>query len=692
MEVAGLSAADSVLATLSQVLSNPAAVQKNIYRQWLDRLLANRPDITEAELDYENLTFFYPYHFLFTSPFNLPGMDSGIQMMRDFFHNRHQARLVLYADRDADGISAAAVLQLFCIEKMCVPPENVISMLPAEEDKYGITDEVAEKIMAQKPDYLFTLDNGSSNRDSLLAIQKKLPQLRIAVLDHHFLPESPEQYPQVEAFINPRLLDRHDPHANLCTAGLVYMFIWALTYSFTAEYNAVYRVKDHGKANPVYVKNGITIPEKEAAGNDANADEDNEIRNFDLAGEWLRMAANHMEINRVDRFIKEQPNALDAGARLFALQSVSMKKVMDRIRPYLSIAAVGTVGDLMELSGNNRILVYEGLRQINHNPGTLPAGILELLRSNDLIRKAVNEQDFSFTICPMINAPGRLGNAAIALETLVERDPLLAAKAASQLKKENRKRKDLSAEAVVLLESEGAIDNEGVMVLAYHPGVHRGISGIIASKLVDRYQKPALVLVNDGECLRGSVRSNRENVMNLLSEMSSWFIQFGGHAQAAGFSLDPQKKDGFLQTIKEKAQILTLPENRCAEAVDKEYSLHLQDKDITTSLWNEALRFAPYGSGNPHPELLIEATAPLKINPLGKTGDHARIVFSAIKNPLIEAVWFFHGGEAQEAGQYEKYMISAEPQIGFFMGKSKFQLKVTGLVPKRVKPVSQQKS
>lgn len=666
-------------AWLDSIEPQAAEIQHNIYESWLQTLRMARPGITPAELAYENLTYFFPYRFLLTSPFGIPDMDAGVGMMRDFFHNRHKEKLVIYADRDADGISSAAILYLFCIEKMGVEPQHISILLPRQEDKYGITEEAAQRIAAEKPDFLFALDNGSSNRDTLLELSAKLPKLRIAILDHHYIPEDPAAYPEVEAFVNPKRLNPHDPHANLCTAGLSLMFIWALTYSFTAEYGALYRVPT--KDGYVTIQNGIIV---DNPGDKGAEGAEPEIKEFDLDEEWRRVAESNAEINRVEAVLKDRPEALDEGGRLFALQTLTMKKIMDRIAPYLSLAAMGTVGDLMELSGNNRILVYEGLRQMNHRPEIQPVGVKELMRSNDLIRKAVTEQDFSFTLCPMINAPGRLGDPLIALEALIVTDPLEAAKAVSRLKKENQRRKALSSEAMELLATEGGVEEASELVLAYHPGIHRGISGIVASKLTDTYGKAALVLVEDGDCLRGSIRAaTTQNVMSLLIELDPWFIQYGGHLRAAGFSLEAGKKEGFWEAAKEKSVILTQGDGL---EEPPSYVWSVKDNHIAPSLWREALRFAPYGNGNPHPALLIEATAPVQALPLGKTGDHARIRFSGIEHPLIEAVWFFHGGQANNEIDHQRFLFCAEPQVSFFMGKSKFQLKITGLIEKEKIP------
>lgn len=649
---------------LTDYLPGATEAHRSIYSSWEKRFHGENNNKNLAAFA---LTYFYPYRFLLQSPFVLPEMEQAVALLQDFFHQHNDKKMVLYSDRDADGVTSSSILYLFFREKMGIPEKNLTALVPGEEDKYGITDEVAERIIAQKPDYLITLDCGSSNRDTLKNIAEALPGVRILVLDHHTLPEEQSQYPEVEAFVNPVVLPEDSPSRYLCTAGLAYQLIWALTYSFTSEYQKTYQV--YHEKESCYVKNGLEV------GSGADAEE------FDLEKTWARETHENPELHRVARFLEKNPDARSIAERFFMLQTLRMKKVAHRIEPFLALSSIGAVADLMDLNHNNRILVAEGLRLLNRNKESLPVGLREILKSLDLARKPLSEKDLGFTLGPTINAPGRLGNAALALEALTVADPLEAAKRASSIKKTNTQRKALSQEAVDLIEAKIQDTPDEPLIIAYDERIHRGISGLVAGKLADKFGKPALVMVNDGDCLRGSFRAyDNENIFSLVTAMAPWFIQYGGHLQAAGFSLDYQKKDDFIAALKEKSKEFNFDDVSAQNDSLEEKTPFIQAKDIelTPALWKEMLSFAPYGPGNPHPVILIEPTAKVSATPMGKDGLHSRINFKAIQNPLIEGVWFFHGIEVNKLSQ-NVVQIKAEPQMNHFNGKIKYQLRIIGV-------------
>jgi single-stranded-DNA-specific exonuclease len=216
----------------------------------------------------------------------------------------------------------------------------------------------------------------------------------------------------------------------------------------------------------------------------------------------------------------------------------------------LPLAAIGLVADLMPIYADNRILVREGLLAMTRSADALPAGLAALLKKQNLAA-AVTEQDLAFSVCPVINAAGRMGNAALALAALTESDPLAATKAVYQLAQVNDARKQASQDSLDLLgEALDSRSESAPVAVAVHGKFHRGISGLIASKIAEKLMKPALVLVPDGECYRGSVRAFRnENVHGLIDALQEHLIQFGGHRQAAGLSVAHDKIEAFVTAV-----------------------------------------------------------------------------------------------------------------------------------------------
>ncbi|RME90228.1 MAG: hypothetical protein D6767_07160 [Candidatus Hydrogenedentota bacterium] len=309
------------------------------------------------------------------------------------------------------------------------------------------------------------------------------------------------------------------------------------------------------------------------------------------------------------------------------------------------------------------------MNRLKNGGNHFPAGVKEVFKVCGVFGKTVTAEDLSFSVGPLINAAGRLGKSSLAAETFLEADPLKAAEKAAQLKKLNEQRRTLSREALDLLSEEKNIFLSEKLVVAYDEKIHRGISGLVAGKLAEKYKKAALVLVHDGECLRGSIRSyDNEDVFSLLKDHEDFFIQYGGHRQAAGFSLAYEKREEFIQTILQASSQLVCEVN----SDDKNYLMEIQDFELQRQIWEEPQIFEPYGKGNPYPALLLKPTQEVIPEPLGKTGEHSKIRFSGINDPLIEAVWFFR--KPEEVPTEKKLLF--QPQKNYFGGSLKFQMKI----------------
>ncbi|MDH4262971.1 MAG: DHH family phosphoesterase [Spirochaetia bacterium] len=669
---------------LKHIVDSPTQHQTYIYELWNKLHFSDKTKqaFSSKEILNKNLKYIFPYYNLLTPPFDLPDINKAIKIVHELFHNKSEKKLIIFADRDADGICSASILYLFFRDQMGIPDINISVMLPGIEDKYGVTLEISEKIIEKQPDILITLDNGSSNKVSFDVIRSKLPDIKTIIIDHHSLPKTKEDYPNVDAFINPIILNEKDSRRQMCTSGLAFMFIYALTYSFTEEYNKITLLnlnsKNEVQNSGVYVKNGILIdpetPDKIFYENNS-PDANNDFNKL-----WNTECINNFRLSKINNLLLTYPNTLELHEKLGIFQSIKMKNVFQKVRSFLPFAAIGTIADSMQLLDDNRILVYEGLLLINEDKSNLSIGLKEIIKALELFNVNINELDLAFSVCPAVNAAGRMGQANIALSALTSKDPIECAKNAFLLKEQNEKRKLMSSDSLKLLEEAINSPNDSVIV-CYHEQIHRGISGIIASKLAEKYKKPALVLVNDGEYLRGSIRSYKsENVLAIIHKLAPWFVQFGGHIQAAGFSLEYEKRIDFISTFIDTAKdFLNTKDAAIPETVESPV-IYLKDVELTPSLWKELLFFAPYGIGNPRPKLSISPTAEITYKLMGKEKNHARVNFTAIKNASIEAVWFNFDGDLYNLSDYKNLKIITEPQINYFRGVEKYQLRIIEVV------------
>ena len=678
---------------LSHFIKEPTEIQYSIYYSWLVRIIKYYQELFHLPYSYfsnnsysfvfkKSFYFLHPYWLTLRSPFELPYIHKAIDIFKDIFYTKEPYKLVLYGDRDADGLSAISILYCFLRDEMKISENNMVALVPEENDKYGITETVIPRIIEEKPTVLIVLDCGSSNKTELDSIRQQIPNIKIIIVDHHFIPENTEDYPNVEAFINPKQLDIFNPNRELCSAGIIYKLLWALMFSFTSEYNSITQINHKDKI--YYFKNGILTKDHEEL--PIKRIIDYEPTNSG-AQTWSfvlqEVCAKNKDLSQIYSYINHYKHYFSIEEEFQFFFHAQLENIFLRTQPYLSMASVATVGDVMSLMDDNRVLVTIGLQQLNTNLEKTLGGLFGIIQAFDLKKRKITEDDYGFFICPSINAAGRLGKAEVALDLLTEKDKLNALKKAYQLRSINEERKVISNDAVKMLESVITLHNydQFPIIAIYHAGIHRGISGLIANKLAEQYKKLAIVIVDDNDCLRGSMRSYKnENAFALLQHLSSYCIQCGGHRQAAGFSIDRANLDSFIQ---EAIRFVTTNPD-IIQSVEEDADLlspiiYTTVKELRASFWTYCFTFAPYGQLNPVPLLSIDISQEerLQVYLMGEEQKHARILFvGSGSSSMIEAVWFFHNGEALKLTEPKQRTIVAKPQFNFFNGKTTYQLNI----------------
>lgn len=263
---------------------------------------------------------------------------------------------------------------------------------------------------------------------------------------------------------------------------------------------------------------------------------------------------------------------------------------------FLENVAFATVGDVMELTDENRILVREGLKRIHH---TKNVGMRALIAQCGLEPEEIEVYHFGFVIGPCINASGRLDTAKRALSLLLETDEKKAVQTANELVVLNVERKDMTAEGVEnarkICEEEG-YSKDKVIVL-YLPEVHESIAGIIAGRIREAYYRPVFVLTKSEEGVKGSGRSiEGYSMYEEMCKCSELFTRFGGHPMAAGLSMNESDVDVFRKRINELAE---LPEEDLIPKVKIDVPMPMDY--VTKDLVREFSLLQPFGKGNPKP-------------------------------------------------------------------------------------------
>ena len=271
----------------------------------------------------------------------------------------------------------------------------------------------------------------------------------------------------------------------------------------------------------------------------------------------------------------------------------------DQLYPLLDLVAVSIASDLVPIMGENRILAYHGIKQINHSPST---GLKAIINVCGLNEKDISINDIIFKIGPRINASGRVQQGKVAVDLLIENNLKAAIAMSHQINEMNEARKELdknmTEEANTIVEGLESFDERRAIVI-FNPDWHRGVIGIVASRLTEVYHRPAVVITCTGEMATGSARSvTGFDVYKAMESCRDLLDNFGGHTYAAGFSLKVENIEAFAKRFEEFVTDNILPEQ--TEPVI-EIDAELEFQQVTRRFFNDLKRFAPHGPENTKP-------------------------------------------------------------------------------------------
>ncbi len=267
--------------------------------------------------------------------------------------------------------------------------------------------------------------------------------------------------------------------------------------------------------------------------------------------------------------------------------------------PLLDLCAISIASDIVPIMGENRILAYHGLRQLNNNPSV---GVKAVIDVCGLTGKELTMSDIIFKIGPRINASGRVQNGKESVDLLVERDEDKAHKMADTINRYNEERKELdkrmTEEAIHVVADLPQMEDKSAIVL-YNADWHKGVIGIVASRLTEEFFRPAVVLTLDGDIVTGSARSvSGFDVYKAIQSCEDLLDNFGGHTYAAGLSMKVENVVDFSRRFEEYVH-----ENIAPEQTRPNLDIHavVNFKDITPKFFNDLKRMRPYGPDNPKP-------------------------------------------------------------------------------------------
>ncbi len=363
------------------------------------------------------------------------------------------------------------------------------------------------------------------------------------------------------------------------------------------------------------------------------------------------------------------------------LQAFAMSNQINREELYamLDLVVVAIAGDIVPVNGENRILAYYGLKQLNANPSV---GLRSIIRITGLFGHEIQLTDIIFKIGPRINASGRVENATESVDLLVERNHAAAWRRCKLLDEQNEKRKELdqaiTAQALEMFR-QGENDEKGGIVL-YNPEWHKGVIAIVASRLSEQFYKPTIIFTQSNGLICGSARSvSGFDIYSAVESCRDLLESFGGHTYAVGLSMRPEALPTFKRRFNEFVERNMQPEQRAPQVV---VDAVLNLSDITPKFYRQMKMFCPFGPNNELPMFVTKSVRDAGTSRLvGRNREHVKLdLLDESTMTPVNAIAF------RQSSIFESLKAGATFNICYTIEENKFaplQLQVKHITPAR---------
>jgi single-stranded-DNA-specific exonuclease len=323
-----------------------------------------------------------------------------------------------------------------------------------------------------------------------------------------------------------------------------------------------------------------------------------------LPGDEIPKAAAVLDPKRKDCIYPfKELSGCGVGFKLAQALQTKLNKPFEELVGLLDLVAISIAADIVPVNGENRILCYYGLQELNKMKR---AGIRALYQLNNL-KKEVTITDVVFVIAPRINAAGRIDHAMRATELLLSEDEEEAKNFAGNINQTNTNRKEIdlgmTAQALDMIDTNPILIAKKTTVV-FNPSWHKGVVGIVASRLIEKYYRPTIVLTEADGMLTGSARSVKNfDIHTAIDSCSDLLTQFGGHRHAAGLSLKPENLETFVNRFEAEVS-KTISDDDLIPEIDVDVNIHLNE--ITPKFFSVLKQFAPHGPENMTPTFVTD--------------------------------------------------------------------------------------
>lgn len=539
-------------------------------------------------LEAEEIAFFLENNLSFThNPFLFKEMPRVIERLE--MAQEEGEFVLVFGDKDVDGITstviASSLLKNLKISHEC--------KIPVGNDLYGLSEQAVKEAYDKGVTLIITVDCGISAHNSIL--KAKEYGIDVIIVDHHL--DQQETLPEAYAIINPNLQNSPYPFPYLAGCGVISKVFWASLYAKTPIYNINFCFIYINEENPeklylIHSLNGITKNSTTVLLTDENSL--NQLANFaqdkaliTYSQETVKILKKYwgnrfvLEAQNLQEILKQQ-NSPFLGRKLEDIQKISRKMIYQKketpeeanllfiglffseillipykesLKPYeeiLDLTAIGTLGDMMPLKNENRILVKQGLKQISQ---TQNKGLQALISLKSLQGRRLKAYNISWEITPILNSAGRMGEANKSLELLLCDDLNDAFIKAREIMALNRKRKSLEKKIWDNYKEDidqSFWDHSKKFAILFKPDIPKGLTGILAGRIMKHLHVPSLVLSQQEDTIKGSLRAPEGfSAKEFIANMKDLLLEYGGHNSVAGFSLSKENLNPFLNRIKE---------------------------------------------------------------------------------------------------------------------------------------------
>lgn len=711
----------------------------------LNPIIKDLLDLRGIKTKSEIFDFFFQDIYSLSSPFSIKDMNIFVDRLKDAIES--DEKILIYGDKDADGITAASIIY----NTLKSVTKNVEAFVPNHSTGYGLSKSIIEEYANSGTSLIITVDCGISNVEEVEFAREH--SIDIIVTDHHDIPEI---LPNAYAIFNPKLSNTGFISKNFSGCAVAFKMMQAFVLSYTKIYNKDIIVLDYEidkKNNSLkkvkalktvnFVPNGESIgfeilKENENSYKSIYADYYDELLTeeevleefasymFEGEGAILVLTGGEDRLKKLlsifekyEMFLPEYERvydllqlgmvygniniknfktleefALSLNINIYKYENfeyrdliikmeifkrmfyISQKQLQNYLKRESILVALGTVADVVPVIEENRAYIKCALEELSKSqlPHIRYNIILEKI---NLLNSKIDTQTIGWKLAPFINAAGRMNKPEYALQLLTSESKEEALRLSEEIYNMNETRKSLTDECFNIV-SEYIKNNDSLsmpLILVKSKEIEQGLTGLIAGKVLSEYGKTAVILHEDeteGICT-GSIRSGGNNNAREMLEFARVYLnKFGGHKNAAGFSLDIDKFDKFAEKI---TKYVSENNVEISEKENKNYDIKLDFKYIDIKFAETIEAFEPFGCSNEEPIFYSNNVKVEKIIPLPKNDKfHIKFELNQSKKNITAILWDSSEEEAQKFENSNHIDIFYKLRINRFNGKSDIQL------------------